>query len=112
MTSAEGKFRLDAVDPGAYRVTAQARGYGAGEIYPVVVREDEPDPEIELNIERGTICGAPAWITRLGFGRHAMDRVANHKTRSVTDVYDRHGYAEEDRRISTSWGSSRRGQFE
>jgi len=28
-----------------------------------------------------------------------MDRVANHKTSKVTDVYDRHGYAEEDRRI-------------
>ena len=39
------------------------------------------------------------WITRLGFGRDAMDRVANHKTSSVTDVYDRHGYADEDKRI-------------
>ena len=39
------------------------------------------------------------WITRLGFGRDAMDRIANHKTNSVTDVYDRHGYADEDRRI-------------
>ena len=28
-----------------------------------------------------------------------MDRIANHKTSSVTDVYDRHGYADEDRRI-------------
>ena len=28
-----------------------------------------------------------------------MDRVANHRTSSVTDVYDRHGYAEEDKRI-------------
>ena len=35
----------------------------------------------------------------LGFGRDAMDRVANHKTSGVTDVYDRHGHAEEDRRI-------------
>jgi integrase len=39
------------------------------------------------------------WITRLGFGRDAMDRIANHKTTTVTDVYDRHGYAEEDKRI-------------
>ena len=39
------------------------------------------------------------WITRLGFGRDAMDRIANHKKGSITDVYDRHGYAEEDRRI-------------
>jgi hypothetical protein len=28
-----------------------------------------------------------------------MDRLANHRTSTVTDVYDRHGYAEEDRRI-------------
>jgi integrase len=39
------------------------------------------------------------WITRLGFGRDAMDRIANHRTSSVTDVYDRHGYEAEDRRI-------------
>jgi integrase len=41
-------------------------------------------------------------ITRLGFGRDAMDRVANHRTSSVTDVYDRHGYAEEDKRIMSA----------
>ena len=47
------------------------------------------------------ICGAPALttITRLGFGRDAMDRIANHKTGTVTDVYDRWGYEDEDRRI-------------
>ena len=28
-----------------------------------------------------------------------MDRVANHRTGSVTDVYDRHGYEADDRRI-------------
>jgi len=38
----------------------------------------------------------------LGFGREAMDRVANHRTAKVTDVYDRHGYAEEDRRIMSA----------
>ena len=32
-------------------------------------------------------------------GRDAMDCVANHRTNSVTDVYDRHGYEAEDRRI-------------
>jgi hypothetical protein len=31
-----------------------------------------------------------------------MDRVANHRTSSVTDVYDRHGYAEEDKRIMSA----------
>ena len=37
-------------------------------------------------------------ITRFGFGRDAMDRIANHKTSKVTDVYDRHGYTDEDKR--------------
>ena len=38
-------------------------------------------------------------ITKLGFGRDAMDRIANHKKGGVTDVYDRHSYEEEDQRI-------------
>jgi integrase len=35
----------------------------------------------------------------VGLWPRTIDRVANHKTSSVTDVYDRHGYADEDRRI-------------
>jgi len=38
-------------------------------------------------------------ITGLGFGRDAMDRIANHRKGGITDVYDRHSYADEDRRI-------------
>jgi integrase len=39
-------------------------------------------------------------VTRLGFGREAMDRILNHKkTKGVTDVYDRYSYEEEDKRI-------------
>jgi integrase len=38
-------------------------------------------------------------ITALGFGRDAMDRIANHRISTVTDVYDRHSYADEDKRI-------------
>ena len=57
----------------------------------------------ELKIERATPHDLRrtclTWITRLGFGRDAMDRVANHRTSSVTDVYDRHGYADEDKLI-------------
>jgi integrase len=34
-------------------------------------------------------------ITRLGFSRHVMDLVANHRTDTVTDVYDRHSYTDE-----------------
>jgi integrase len=38
-------------------------------------------------------------VTRLGFGRDAMDRIANHKEGGVTDVYDRHHYSDENRRV-------------
>jgi integrase len=39
-------------------------------------------------------------ITRLKFGRDAMDRILNHVVKKkVTNVYDRYGYADEDRHI-------------
>lgn len=38
-------------------------------------------------------------ITSLGFGREAMNRVQNHKEGGIADVYDRHEYAEENRRV-------------
>jgi integrase len=38
-------------------------------------------------------------ITKLGFGRDAMDRIANHRKGGITDVYDRHSYEDEDKRI-------------
>ena len=38
-------------------------------------------------------------VTELGFGRDAMNRVTNHKEGGIADVYDRHQYADENRRI-------------
>jgi integrase len=38
-------------------------------------------------------------ITRLGFGRDAMNRVQNHRTADIADVYDRHQYADENKRV-------------
>jgi integrase len=38
-------------------------------------------------------------ITRLGFSRHVMDLVANHRTDTVTDVYDRHSYTDEIKQV-------------
>lgn len=38
-------------------------------------------------------------ITALGFGRDAMNRVQNHKEGGIGSVYDRHQYAEENKRI-------------
>src|SRR5262249_58584225 len=37
-------------------------------------------------------------ITALGFGRDAMNRVQNHIEGGIATVYDRHAYAEENRR--------------
>jgi integrase len=38
-------------------------------------------------------------ITRLGFGRDAMNRIQNHKEGGIASVYDRHQYADENKRI-------------
>jgi integrase len=38
-------------------------------------------------------------ITALGFGRDAMNRIQNHKEGGVTDIYDRHGYETENKRV-------------
>jgi integrase len=38
-------------------------------------------------------------ITRLGFGRDAMNRVQNHKEGGIGSVYDRHRYSEENKRV-------------
>jgi integrase len=38
-------------------------------------------------------------VTALGFGRDAMNRIQNHREGGVTDTYDRHGYADENKRI-------------
>jgi integrase len=37
-------------------------------------------------------------ITRLGFGRDCMNRIQNHKDGGIGSVYDRHHYADENRR--------------
>jgi integrase len=38
-------------------------------------------------------------VTALGFGRDAMNRVTNHKEGGIADVYDRHSYADENKRV-------------
>ena len=38
-------------------------------------------------------------VTALGFGRDAMNRIQNHKEGGIATVYDRHQYAEENKRI-------------
>ncbi len=38
-------------------------------------------------------------ITRLGFGRDAMNRIQNHREGGIADVYDQHQYADENKRV-------------
>jgi integrase len=38
-------------------------------------------------------------VTALGFGRDAMNRIQNHREGGITDVYDRHHYESETKRI-------------
>jgi integrase len=38
-------------------------------------------------------------ITKLGFGRDAMNRIQNHREGGITDVYDRHRYEDENKRV-------------
>jgi integrase len=38
-------------------------------------------------------------VTALGFGKDAMNRVTNHKEGGIATVYDRHDYAEENKKI-------------
>jgi integrase len=38
-------------------------------------------------------------ITALGFGRDAMNRIQNHRDGGIATIYDRHQYAEENKRI-------------
>ncbi len=38
-------------------------------------------------------------ITRLGFGRDAMNRIQNHVEGGIADVYDRFNYADENKRV-------------
>jgi integrase len=38
-------------------------------------------------------------VTRLGFGRDALNRVTNHREGGIADVYDRHRYADENRKV-------------
>jgi carbamoylphosphate synthase small subunit len=38
-------------------------------------------------------------ITKLKFGRDAMNRIQNHREGGIASVYDRHGYADENKRV-------------
>ncbi|HEX4825986.1 MAG TPA: carboxypeptidase-like regulatory domain-containing protein [Candidatus Polarisedimenticolaceae bacterium] len=70
-TAADGTFRLDAVEPGTYRVTARATGFAPAEQYPVTVSDGQPETNIELTMQRG-------WLMR--------GRVLDPNGRAVNDA--------------------------
>jgi integrase len=53
----------------------------------------DPATPHDLRRTHGTL------ITSLGFGRDAMNRIQNHKEGGIASVYDRHQYADENRRV-------------
>jgi integrase len=57
----------------------------------------------ELNVPRATPHDLRrthgSTVTGLGFGREGMNRIQNHKEGGIADVYDRHRYEEENKRI-------------
>jgi integrase len=90
------------------RAVIPAGGERAGFVFsrPSVVRGVDRDmKEIceKLGCERAVVHDLRrtfgSTVTRLRFGRQAMDRILNHSDPSVGTVYDRHSYADEDRRI-------------
>ena len=67
------------------------------------------DEKVTPHDLRRTFCSK---VTALGFGREAMNRVTNHKEGGIADVYDRHRYQEENKKIMEtvarhSWTSPR-----
>jgi hypothetical protein len=55
MTVDDGAFRIEGLDLGTYRVTARAKAFASAEEYPVVVSDDQPEPDLVLSLQRGWI---------------------------------------------------------
>jgi len=55
MSVDDGTFRIDALDQGSYRVTARAKAFASAEEFPVVVSDDQPEPDLVLKLQRGWI---------------------------------------------------------
>jgi integrase len=64
-----------------------------------LVREAGWDPTTERATPHDLRRTHGSTITALGFGRDAMNRVQNHKEGGIASVYDRHQYAEENKRV-------------
>ena len=60
------------------------------------LRRESGIEKVTLHDLRRTFCSK---VTALGFGRDAMNRITNHKEGGIADVYDRHRYSEENKRI-------------
>jgi len=75
--------------------TPMRRGRMQHDMHSICVRLGVRDKVTPHDLRR-TFCSK---ITALGFGRDAMNRLTNHKEGGIADVYDRHQYQEENKKI-------------
>jgi integrase len=86
-------------------IIAELGGEGAGFVFGSVLPLDAAMRDIckHLQVSRVTPHDLRrthgSAVTGLGFGRAAMDRIMNHREGGIASVYDRHQYAEENKRV-------------
>jgi integrase len=92
-------------------ILAELGGEGEGFVFGQVLPLDATMREVcrQLGVPRATPHDLRrshgTTITALGYGRDAMNRVQNHKEGGIASVYDRHQYAEENKRVMESVAS-------
>jgi integrase len=90
------------------RVLAELGGEAAGFVFGQVLPLDATMRDIckRLGVPRATPHDLrrtfSTTVTGLGFGRDAMNRLTNHREGGIASVYDRHAYADENKRIMES----------
>jgi integrase len=84
-------------------IVADTTGRVFGKVSPVSMATAMRAICKKLNVERATPHDLRrthgSTITGLGFGRDAMNRIQNHREGGIADVYDRHQYADENKKI-------------
>jgi integrase len=94
--------------PAAQAIIADRRdGKTSGRVFPDLRRAEMSEAMKTMCVKLGIPRATPhdlrrthgTSITRLGFGREAMNRIQNHKEGGIADVYDRHAYAAENQKV-------------
>ena len=79
----------------------------SGRVFPDLRRAEMSEAMKKMCVELGVPRITPHDLRRshgtlvceLGFGRDAMNRIQNHKEGGIADVYDRHGYGDENQKV-------------